>query len=101
MLDSFSIETFSEQLNTTFRLQLDESDAIEAQLIEVTDNGTSPDQERFSLLFRLPRNRPPTQGLYKVTHEKLGEFELLLVPNREDKQGMYYEAVFNRLREAK
>jgi hypothetical protein len=101
MLESFTIETFLEQLNTNFRLRLGEADPIEAQLIEVTDNGTTPSQERFSLVFRLPRNRPPTQGLYKVEHEKLGEFELLLVPNKADGQGMYYEAVFNRLREEK
>ena len=100
MLESFTIETFSEQLNTNFRARLDETDAIEAELIEVTDNGSSPDQERFSLVFRSPRNRPPTQGLYKIEHEKLGEFDLLLVPIRQDKQGLYYEAVFNRLREA-
>ncbi|HKP86850.1 MAG TPA: hypothetical protein VJZ26_12175 [Blastocatellia bacterium] len=98
-IESFTIETFSEQLNTGFRVRLGEADAIEAQLVEVVDNGTSPEQERFSLLFRLPRNLPPAQGLYTVEHEKLGEFGLFLVPNRQDKQGMYYEAVFNRLRE--
>jgi hypothetical protein len=99
MLESFTMETFLEQLNTSFRLRLGEADPLEAQLIEVTDNGTSPVQERFSLLFRTPRNRPPTQGLYRVEHEKLGEFDLLLVPNKADKQSMYYEAVFNRLRD--
>lgn len=97
MLENFSMQTFSELLNTGFRLRLDESDAIESQLIEVTDNGTTPDQEQFSLIFRLPRDRPPTQGLYTVEHEKLGEFVLLLVPVKQDKRGIYYEAVFNRL----
>src|ERR1044072_1398475 len=99
MLESYTMETFLEQLNTSFRFRLGKADPLEGQLIEVTDNGTSPVQERFSLVFRTPRNLPPTQGLYKVEHEKLGEFELLLVPNKADKQGMYYEAVFNRLRD--
>jgi uncharacterized protein DUF6916 len=97
MIESLSLATFSEHLNTGFRLRLGESDALEAQLIEVVDNGTTPDQEQFSILFRAPRNLPPTQGLYSVEHEKLGEFELFLVPVRQDKHGMYYEAVFNRL----
>ncbi|HKS42195.1 MAG TPA: hypothetical protein VJX74_16375 [Blastocatellia bacterium] len=99
MLETFTMQTFSEQLNTNFRIQLGDADAMEAQLVEVTDNGTTPYQEQFSLVFRTPRDRPPQQGLYKIEHEKLGEFEMLLVPVRSDKQGMNYEAVFNRLLE--
>lgn len=99
MLETFTMQTFSEHLNTSFRIQLGDADQMEAQLIEVTDNGTTPEQEQFSLVFRSPRDRPPQQGLYKIEHEKLGEFELLLVPVRSDKQGLNYEAVFNRLLE--
>jgi hypothetical protein len=99
MLETFTMQTFLEQLNTSFRIRLDDSDAMEAQLIEVRDNGTTPIQEQFSLLFRTPRDRPPRQGLYKIEHEKLGELELLLVPVRSDKQGLNYEATFNRLLE--
>jgi hypothetical protein len=29
----------------------------------------------------------------------MGQFELFLVPIKEDEQGFYYEAVFNRLRQ--
>jgi uncharacterized protein DUF6916 len=99
MLETFNMQTFSEHLNTSFRLRLGDVDAMEAQLIEVRDNGTTPEQEQFSLVFRTPRDRPPQQGLYKIEHEKLGELELLLVPVRSDKQGLNYEAVFNRLLE--
>jgi hypothetical protein len=99
MIETFTMQTFSEHLNTSFRIQMDGADAIEAQLIEVTDNGTTPYQEQFSLVFRTPRDRPPQQGLYKIEHEKLGEFEMFLVPVRSDKQGLNYEAVFNRLLE--
>lgn len=99
MLENFTIQTFSEQLNTNFRFRLSESDVMEAQLIEVKDIGTTPIQEQFSLFFRAPRDRPPLQSLYRVEHEKLGEFDLLLVPIRADAESMYYEAVFNRLRE--
>jgi hypothetical protein len=99
MIETFTMQTFSEHLNTSFRIHFDESEVMEAQLIEVIDNGTTSYQEQFSLLFRTPRDRPPRQGLYKIEHEKLGEFELLLVPVRSDKQGLNYEAVFNRLLE--
>ena len=99
MLETFTMQTFSEHLNTSFRLRLNDADAMEAQLVEVRDNGTTTYQEQFSLIFRTPRDRPPQQGLYKIEHEKLGEFELFLVPVRADRQGMNYEAVFNRLLE--
>ncbi|MGA9768894.1 MAG: hypothetical protein WBV94_07635 [Blastocatellia bacterium] len=99
MLETFTMQTFSEQLNTSFRIRLDEFDAMDAQLIEVRDNGSTPIQEQFSLLFRTSRDHPPRQGLYKIEHEKLGELELLLVPVRSDRQGLNYEAIFNRLLE--
>jgi hypothetical protein len=99
MLEKLTMQIFSEQLNTSFRFRLGESDVMEAQLVEVKDTGTTPVQEQFSLFFSTPRDRPPLQSLYRVEHEKLGEFDLLLVPVRADAQAMYYEAIFNRLRE--
>jgi len=97
MIESLNLATFSERLNTGFRLRLGEADVIEAQLVEAVDTGSTPDQEQFSLVFRAPRGLPPAQGLYSVEHEKLGKFELFLAPVRQDKQWLYYEAVFNRL----
>jgi hypothetical protein len=97
MIENFSMQTFAEQLNTGFRFRLGESDVMEAQLIEVKDTGTTPIQEQFSLFFQTARGRPPQQALYRVEHEKLGEFDLLLVPVRADAQNTYYEAIFNRL----
>jgi Domain of unknown function (DUF6916) len=99
MLETFTMQTFSEQLNTSFRFHLNDSEVMEAQLIEVKDIGMTPVQEQFSLFFQTARDRPPRQALYRVEHEKLGEFDLLLVPVRAEGKNMYYEAVFNRLRE--
>jgi hypothetical protein len=38
------------------------------------------------------------QGVRNFIHDQMGQFELFIVPIRQDAQGFYYEAVFNRLR---
>ena len=50
------------------------------------------------LLIAFIRNPIPAPAK-PLEHEKLGRFELFLVPVREDPEGYYYEAVFNRFRE--
>ena len=101
MIENFTIQTFAELLNTNFKLRQVDGEATDAQLVEVTDCGTTPRQERFSLLFRTSLDRTPAQWLYHLEHEALGAFELFLVPVRMDAQGLYYEAIFNRLRKVK
>lgn len=39
------------------------------------------------------------QAIYRVSHPKLGEFDLFLVPVQTRKPGLDYEAVFNLLKE--
>ena len=38
------------------------------------------------------------QGMRSFDHDKLGRFELFIVPIRQDGEGYYYEAVFSRFR---
>lgn len=49
----------------------------------------------FSLLFVCTDNRILEQGNYAITHERLGVFEIFIVPVAEDADGVHYEAVFN------
>jgi hypothetical protein len=102
MLEHFHLETFSAQQHTTFRIQPPCLPGVEVELVEVTDHNRPPRaaacQERFSLVFRGPHARQLQQGLYAMQHDQLGAFELFLVPVGQDTAGIYYEAVFNRLR---
>ncbi|HMF56713.1 MAG TPA: hypothetical protein VK619_10255 [Pyrinomonadaceae bacterium] len=91
--------TFSEQLNTKFRIRFSESQIIEVELVEVSELKLSRVQERFSILFRAPVDALFRQGLFGMEHEQMGAFELFLVPVFKEKDGIYYEAVFNRLLE--
>jgi hypothetical protein len=97
MSDRLDRASFSEQLNTKFQVHIGETDSLEVELVEVTDGGSTPRQERFSIVFRGPRNVLLEQALYKVEHEKMGSFDLFLVPVGMDDEGISYEAVFNHL----
>ena len=109
MLENLNLETFTAQLNTTFRVLLDvpaatpdaapleTPDAVELELIEATDLTTTPRQERFSLVFRGPLAIFLGQGTREIAHEKIGAFDLFLVPIAREADGFRYEAIFNRL----
>jgi len=98
MLENLTAATFSEILNTKFRLQLSESDLLELELFNVEDLRSSPRQERFSILFRGPLDPAIWQGMYKMEHDQLGTLDLFIVPIAKEEDGMVYEAVFNRMK---
>jgi hypothetical protein len=96
MTDIFTVESFSEHANTEFRMHYGQSQTADLKLESVNDLNSTPRQIQFSLVFRGPLDAPIRQGLYRVDHEKLGPLDLFLVPISKDKDGVRYEAVFNR-----
>ena len=88
---------FAEQLNSAFRVYLDDEKTVDATLIEVSELLLSPRQERFSIVFRGPSETFLDQGNRRFSHEHLGDFELFLVPVSRTEQGTDYEAVFNHI----
>ena len=96
---SLTHETFSQNANTKFQVQVDENTAVELELIEVSELTVYPQQEEFTLAFRGPLNAFLDQGVRPFTHDQMGQFELFIVPIKQDAAGFYYEAVFNRIRE--
>lgn len=106
MLDQLHAATFSAQLHTQFKILPSTMPLVEVELIEVAERGSADamppwaaaHQERFSIVFRGPHERLLQQGIYQMQHDSLGTFELFLVPVGQDQHGIYYEAVFNRIR---
>lgn len=49
----------------------------------------------YRLVFRGPRETPLKQEIYRLTHEKLGDVDLFVVPMREEEEGMFYSVVVN------
>jgi len=90
------MSTFKGTLQTDFLLASGLKSAT-VKLVEVSDyckgRAQNSDKECFSLLFAAPKNVNLHQDTYKVKHDALGEFSMLVVPVG----GIYYEAVFNRL----
>jgi hypothetical protein len=97
MKASLEHEEFARHLNTKFQVSLDDVDSAELELIEVSDLIESPRQSRFSIIFRGSGERILAQGLRRFESPQMGEFTLFIVPVSKDEEGVYYEAVFNRM----
>jgi hypothetical protein len=100
VLDKLSHAGFAEQVNSKFFLRSEDRE-IELELSQVSELKVTPGQEVFSLVFRGPATFVLPQQCYQLEHDQMGAFDILIVPIRRDDKGVYYEAVFNRLVEAK
>jgi hypothetical protein len=90
-------DAFQAALQTEFSMVLAEDDVRPLQLIECTFQLQSAIQECFTLLFQAPVDAPNEQALRSLRHQSLGELEMFLVPVKKNTDGLFYEAVFNRL----
>ncbi|HVG22432.1 MAG TPA: hypothetical protein VNI02_25560 [Blastocatellia bacterium] len=97
MLEKLNLGSFSEHLNTKFRACAGGDKTVELELVEVSDSGSNARQERFALLFRGPLDDALGQGSCRMEHDKLGAFDLFIVPVGIGETGRDYEAIFNRL----
>jgi hypothetical protein len=96
MSEQLTKEAFQDNLNTKFSVQLDSSAIVSVELLEFVEGESTPKQEQFSLMFRGPLETPFSQGIRNVEHDRIGAFELFLVPITKNPDGIVYEAVFNR-----
>lgn len=92
-------EEFTKHLNTPFQVHVDEEKSVLLQLTEISEIRVSPLQEQFSIVFRGPLDSFLQQGTRLLSHNEMGEFDLFLVPVKQDAESFHYEAVFNRVRE--
>lgn len=97
MLENLTREALAENLNTTFSIHHEALGAVTWELIAVSELKSSPRQQAFSILFRGPLDPICGQGTYHLEHDRLGAFDLFIVPVGREPDGMRYEAVFNRL----
>ncbi len=93
-MDKLNYEDFKSQVNSSFRV---DNTPLDLKLVDVTERKLTPNQEVFSLIFSGPGDHFLEQRLYNLSHEKLGEGSIFLVPVAQDASAFTYEAVFNRL----
>lgn len=86
---------FSQNLRTTFHLHAGDDKTIPLKLIECKDSSGHNGHEQFSLLFHGPNQFVLPGRTYQLRHERIGKFDLFLVPLSSDEDGLYYEAVFD------
>lgn len=95
---SLTEKEFSQHVNSKFQLKLEQKE-VELELVEVKGYLTGPSEqtgmERFSIFFNGPGDTYLPQSVYRLEHERMGEFEIFLVPIGGDEKGFRYEAVFN------
>ena len=97
MLEKLTQSLLAEHLNSKFQMFIEPDTAAEIELVEVEQRRSTPRQEQFAAVFRAPASVPAQQGLYRMKHDVIGEFEVLLVPFKRDNDAVYFEAYFNRL----
>lgn len=96
---SLTHEAFVQNLNTHFQVSADDSRQLDLELTEVSELKLVKTQEEFAVVFRGPLDHFLGQGVRLFVHDKMGQFELFIVPIRENAEGYFYEAVFNRFRD--
>jgi len=99
-LDSLHYEDYAAHVNSKFTTQLRDASIIELELTQVEEKPASPRQEQFALTFRAPSGAPVEQQIFTLQHEQLGSGIMFLVPIAKDANGVTYEAVFNRPKQA-
>ena len=97
MSNNWTHAAFAENLNTAFSLQHPQWDSVTVELVHVSELRETPRQRMYSLVFRGSLEQPLQQGLYPISHEKMGNHDLFLVPIAREADGFRYEAVFNNL----
>jgi pimeloyl-ACP methyl ester carboxylesterase len=93
-LETFTAETFSGHLGDSFRVYPDDSSTLELELVSATELGDGSGRP-FSIVFRGPKDALLPQRTYRMEHEKIGAFDIFIVPIGPDDEGLLYEAIFN------
>ena len=100
---SLTEKEFAQHVGTKFQVKLDDRE-LELELTEVkgyvSQEIEQGGMERFSVFFAGPRDPHLPQQTYRLKHDRMGEFELFLVPIAEDENSYRYEAVFNYFKTA-
>jgi hypothetical protein len=94
-----SRDEFSKRLNTTYSVRSEIGAEFEAELVELKVLVSNDRQENFSLLFRTAVGVPAVQGIYTFEAAGSDTLDIFLVPISKDKESLYFEAVFNYLKD--
>jgi hypothetical protein len=92
--------TFIPLQGSTFRMIGEGHHNFDVVLSEINDLNPARrtnDEERFSLVFSAPANRPRVQGIQTFRNDKVGDVEMFVAPIDRGKKALRLESVFNSL----
>lgn len=90
-------DEYAECLNQDFIVEFAPEYKVTMKLIEVSKEEERHRQKSFSLTFGAPTDTPIDQRIFGIQNEKLGKFELFLVPVGREDHVVLFQSVFNRL----
>ena len=96
-MELLTLDHFAGCVNQTFHAALNDGD-IEFVLVEAQVLPKAPPNAMrvpFSLLFRNSAALLFPQQTYTMSHPRLGEVAIFLVPIAREREGFLYQAVFN------
>ena len=92
------LTAFESVKNSTFTVNRPGQKTLHLTLNQVSELTRTDSTEGFSLRLKGRANEETLeQGNYHVSHPKLGEMNLFMVPGKSDRLGQTYGVVFNRL----
>lgn len=97
MTQELTRDDYAACLNTDFVVEFSPEFKVTMKLTEVTEVRERSGQQAFSLIFHAPETTPIEQRQFNVENEKLGNISLFMVPIGKDKEGMIFQALFNKL----
>jgi hypothetical protein len=97
-MEDMKLESFSPHVNSKFlvKSEPDGVEAVELELVEAVDLGSTPRHEQFSILFHGPSSPKLEQAIYRFEHQEMGAFDIFIVPVKRVQDKIHYEAIFNR-----
>jgi hypothetical protein len=103
----YTRETFQPYVGGIFVARGVGGRAVELKLLRVRDCTPSsktrltteqaPKTDCFALEFSSPARLSELTSIYKLNHAALGEFELFMTSREDEREQIFYEAVFNHL----
>jgi hypothetical protein len=100
VLETFTVATFTPLVGSEFKVVVAEGETVTLRLAQASSVSSGGGiaagyaREPFSLVFHGPLQPALPQHTYTFGHERLGAFELFIVPIGPDEVGPRYEAVF-------
>jgi len=100
MLDELTVESFLPHVGEMFRVSFEANPEIPLALVEARALASARPivgagrRQPFALLFRGAGETILVQRIYRVEHDRIGGWDIFLVPVGRDGGGVLYEAIF-------